>query len=145
MAQRTQKSMIKMDMKSINILRLFVFATLSLLLIKCSLKNEKKEDAILSEEELIKIAQDWSKDSIGCMGLRNPIKIVQVIKMFKLIGKDTTVLKAKLGRPNHIILKKEETTYVYVLECIKDQKTSYSNFYIHFKQGTLWAFNQATF
>jgi len=100
---------------------------------------------ILSEEELIKIAQDWRKDSIGCMRLRNPIKIVQVIKMSKLIGKDTTVLMAKLGRPNHVVLKKKETTFVYVLECTKDQTTSYSNFYFHFKQDTLWAFNQATF
>jgi hypothetical protein len=134
-----------MEKKSIKFLRLFVFSILSLLLFNCSLKSEKREDVILSEEELIKIAHDWKKDSIGCMRLRNPIKIVQVIKMFKLIGKDTTVLIAKLGHPNHVLLEKEKTTYVYVLECINDQKTSYSNFYCHFKQGALWAFNQATF
>jgi hypothetical protein len=65
-----------------------------------SKKQESAAQVQLSQEELRIISEEWRKDSLACLRLRDAKKIKQLISQLALVGKDSTVLLEDLGKPN---------------------------------------------
>jgi hypothetical protein len=124
---------------------------LTFLLFNCTqndkTKNKDNGDnvTVLTSLEIQDILTNWKKDSLGCLGLRrNPEKLNLLTKQMGLIGKDSLTIIGLFGQPNEKYGQGNERHFVYFTEC-SDGKTSYSNYYCHFKQDTVDSFSWATF
>lgn len=115
----------------------------------CSSKNDdssKENKSIkLTSQELDEVSENWKKDSLGCLRLRDYEKIKLLIDQRKLVGKDTLSVKQYLGRPNGKIDRDGKYTLVYFLECGEKGKVSYFNFYCHFEDNVLESYSGAVF
>jgi hypothetical protein len=118
---------------------------LSTVLLGCGKRTDLNSKNILSADSLLIIAKLWKEDSTGCNLQRDPRVIERLIKQVKLVGKDTVEVNKYLGYPNRIFFNKDKKTYVYFMECIGDDKVSYSNFYFDFRADTLFSYQHALF
>jgi hypothetical protein len=74
---------------------------------------------------------------LGCLRLRDPKKIRQLIDQLGLAGEDSTIVIEYLGLPdgrNH--LKDSAVVFYYYMACGVKQGSSY-NFYCNFEHGKL--------
>lgn len=122
----------------------FIFAQ-AVLMTSCKEKSISSQDAQIPHDSLLVISQSWKVDSLGCLHLRDPRKIIRLIEQTNLIGKDSTVIKQYLGEPNRVFFLKGEKYYTYWLECVGDKKISYSNFYCYFKGDSLHSYRHSIY
>ena len=136
--------MIKMDAQNNNVIRCLFLIPL-ILQFACKERNHSQTEGKMPQDSVSIISNFWKQDSSGCLRLRDPRKIVRVIKQEGLIGMDTTSIKEYLGKPNHISFLREEKYYIYWLECIGENKISYSNFYCYFRGDSLYSYRHSIY
>lgn len=116
-----------------------------ILFVSCSynqrINTESKE---FSQDSLLIFSKNWISDSSGCHKMRDAEKIKALIEQMNLIGKDTSSLIKYLGKPNFKERIKDKIIYYYYLEC-GEGKTSYDNFYCHFRGDSLLSYQRKTF
>lgn len=111
----------------------------------CKEKNQSLSVKEIPQDSVLIISKSWREDSLGCLHLRDPRKIVRIIEQTKLIGKDSTSVKEYLGTPNRVSFLKDEKYYTYWLECVGEKKISYSNFYCYFRGDTLYSYRHSIY
>ena len=113
----------------------------------CGKKTSTKEEIHTIAEDRIKvILEDWRIDSLGCLGKRHkPDSVKMALNQLGLNGKESSLVLTYLGQPNFFYNRGDTSTFVYFLECGEKGKVSYSNFYCHFVNDTVWYFSQAIF
>lgn len=70
---------------------------ISLTLFSCG-RNDSMNESIRNIEPM----EEWRKDSIGCLHIRNEKLAVQLIEDLDLVGKDTNEFKKIFGLPNEM-------------------------------------------
>ena len=118
-----------------------------LLLFSCSVKTDcQKEELVqVTDEHLDSISDNWKKDSMGCLNLRDYTQIKLLIEQRRLIGKDSLLVKQYLGQPNGKTSQGGGINFVYFLECGSTGKISHYNFYCRFNGGILESYSGAVF
>lgn len=100
----------------------------------------------ISKDSVLIVSSRWKSDSMGCKRLRDPEKIMAVIRTERLIGRSSGALIQYLGRPNHVEDKKNgELIYYYHIECGEKGSISYDNFYCYFSGDSLLSYVHKVF
>jgi hypothetical protein len=115
-----------------------IFLVLLVVTIGCTQKTEKKVEITLTQTQVDSLLTNWKKDSIGCLRLRDPERMLIYAK--QLVGKDSFEIVRQLGQPNARFSGGGRRHFQYFLEC-GDTAISYYNFNFHFSQDTLDWFN----
>ncbi|MCE2997529.1 MAG: hypothetical protein ACK5RG_14900 [Cyclobacteriaceae bacterium] len=110
---------------------------------KADTGNEITIDSLTSSE-ITELVNNWKTDSVGCLRLRDPEKMMILTKQLQLIGKDSLAVLTLLGKPNSKYGEDGDRHFLYFLECGVGKK-SYYNFYCHMKGDTVSSFSSATF
>jgi len=117
-----------------------------ILFLSCSYNQRANtESKEFPQDSLLIFSENWMSDSLGCHRMRDAEKIAALIEQMNLIGKDTSSLIKYLGKPNFKERIKDKIIYYYYLECGEKGKTSYDNFYCHFRGDSLLSYQRKTF
>jgi len=98
----------------------------------------------LTPQEMEEVVSNWKKDSVGCLRLRDPKKMKALTIQLKLVGQDSTMTLKYLGKPNASYGQGKDRHFLYFMECGQG-RTSYYNFYCHFRGDTIHSFTEAVF
>ncbi len=130
--------------------RLTVISLAFLLLSTCKTANKKEDNVAkitldsLTSLEIKELTNNWKIDSVGCLRLRDPKKMMALTKQLKVVGKDSLAVVELLGQPNGKYGQGGDRHFVYFLEC-GEGKTSYYNFYCHIRGDTVQSFSNPVF
>ena len=100
----------------------------------CTHKADKKAEIVLTKNQIDSLLTNWKKDSVGCLRLRDPERMLIYAK--ELVGKDSFEIVRRLGPPNARYNGGGRRHFQYFLEC-GDTAISYYNFNFHFSKDTL--------
>jgi hypothetical protein len=129
-------------------MREIIFILTSVILLTCKSDNKvdsgDKEKIELTAEQIDEITSNWKTDSVGCLRLRDPKKMKALTVQLKLVGQDSTKTLEYLGKPNASYGQGKDRHFLYFLECGQG-KTSYYNFYCHFRGDTIHSFTEAAY
>jgi hypothetical protein len=126
----------------------FKFLIFCALFLSCKVDKKSppadKDTNLLTASEIEEIVDNWKKDSLGCLRLRDPKRMKKLTRQLELVGQDSIAALKYLGEPNGKYGQGTDRHFLYFLECGKG-KTSYHNFYCHFSGDTIHSFTEAVF
>ena len=134
-----------------NLMQRLVFILFVICLLSACKTSDKKADSgsqivsdNLTSSEITELVNNWKMDSVGCLRLRDPEKMMALTKQLKLIGTDSSAVLKLLGAPNSKYGGNGDRHFLYFLEC-GVRKTSYYNFYCNMRGDTVSSFSSAIF
>ena len=102
-----------MNFKTVGTIFILLFFLLGCNILSFQERREKKR-----KEE--KILEDWRKDSLGCLGLRNRETVAYMLYHTELKNKSKAFVLKKLGKPNFIEKDEDIETFIYYCNAAYD-------------------------
>lgn len=110
------------------------FKVICIFLLSCEARVDQSEELSTHEYSFLEIQNElrkWKQDSLGCLGLRNPTILFDIIDQQQWEKQDSTTIFQLLGQPNGQYGSINDRHFIYYIQCGKKGETSWSNFYLH--------------